>query len=357
MAGSGSGVPVSSPTVDTGTTIEVLNGDRVTPTTQSEIAVYNSAYPNTEFTIKILRRLAANPKSPETDMVVETVTTTSDAGGGATLKWTPPSNATSGSFFKYYPAVWIGNEPAAVASSKEDISVYSKANILISDLDSGLGPAQAIPVYTEISKDSGVVVGSGTRTSFDFTWNNWNTYFSPVVYTLTEEEEALKTYGDDYSVNFKEGIINFSQGIPSYADVEASYIFKYFSEAQLLKFLEQSLAMMNFVAPYTSFTLDSYPDYWRYAIVCGGIMMGLEQLFQAPLYRERRLLFSDADMVGTLSSYYDRIKSSFKEDFMGKKARWSLITPRAISGHDIIAPPRVTAQSYQSWAYLRGRGI
>lgn len=359
--GSGIGVPINvTSALSTSTVVEVAGAERVTQNESVKIVAYNTDYPNTDFTVKILRRPAISSKSPTTDYVVEEYTSTSDSSGLISFDWSPPTTTAnfSGSFFRYYPAVWVGSEDPAVASDNIDISVFDKTTILIDDVDTGLGPAQAIPVYTEVSKDSTVVTGTAGRSVYDFTWDNWNALFSPVVYTLTEEAEELQTLGTDYSINYKQGKVTFlDNALGEHVEVEASYVFKYFADATIRKFLDQSLSMMNFVAPYTSYTLSSYPDYWRYAIVCGGIMIGLEQLFQAPLYRERRLLFADADIIGTLGAYYDRIKTSFQQDFMAKKARWSLVMPRGISGHDIIAPPRVTAQSYQSWAYLRGRGI
>lgn len=344
--------------------VEVSGSDKIEVGDKTRIVAADPASPSTPFEIRIHRKLSMDNKSPLTDLAVDSTVLTSDAGGYISLDWSPSTNlsAFSGRLFKYYPALYVdGTANAVVSDSVHDVQIFDSVEILLDDLSGSLGPAQAIPVYTEISKDSGVIptstFGTGSRTSFDFTWDNWNEYFSPQVYVIDDEAEDLKTYSTDYTIDFRDGKVNLTTPVYAHQEVEASYIFRYFSDTQLRGFLSRALDMMNYVAPYTGFTLANYPHYWRAAIVCGGVMMALEDLFQAPIFRERRLLFSDSDIVGTLSSYYDRVRSSFSDQFLAKKARWSLVHPRGVSGHDIIAPPRVTAQSFQSWAYLRGRGL
>lgn len=344
------------------TTVEISGSERLKAGDKVKIFAYNTAYPNSTFTIEMRRRLASASKDADNDVLLESREVTSDDGGFISVDWSPPSSALTGELFKYYPCVYVGTQgyystTAGVPASNYDLMILDKSELLIDDLSVALGPAQAIPVYTEVSKDSGVYPSATTgRYTYDFTWDNWNSRFETVVYTLSQDEEVYKQENIDYTVDYRDGKVTFGSLVGGYMDVEASYVFKYFSNMDLLKFCEQALAMMNFIAPYTSFTLYSYPDYWRSAIVAGGVTIALEQLFQAPLYRERRLIFSDADIVSTLGSYYDRVRQSFTEA-QSKKARPSLVAPIGISGHDIIAPPRVTAQSYQSWAYLRGRGI
>lgn len=339
--------------------IEVADTEKLALGQATRIIAWHRDYPDEPFTIKIFRRLATDPKDPGADVLIEEKDFVSDSGGFISFMWEPGTRLKdfSGGHFRYYAALYIRDLDPIVVATNYDIILLNSDEVVFDDIDAGLGPAQAIPVYTEISKDSGVVKNEGTRSIFNFTWQNWNYRFDPVVYIIDDEQELLQEDSVDYSVNFRAGNIIFDTPVVAHQEVEASYVFRYFSEQEIRKFAELSLGMMNFVAPYTEYTLKNYPPYWRSAIATGGTMFGLEQIFQAPIYRERRLIFSDVDIVSALSSFYDRLKASFNEQFLAKKARWSLVAPRAISGHDLIAPPRVTAQTYQSWAYLRGRGI
>jgi len=340
------------------TSIELVDGyEVVEPGLQVKIQVVNQEHPNKQFTLKIHRRSASSPRQPDSDPVVDQTTQQSDDSGAAVFVWSPNEEniSVSGPGYRYYPSVDIENGPQRQlpqASADSDLVALDIVSAVLHELVVSLGPVMAIPVYAEVSKDCGV----STRRDFDFTWDNWQTNYKPVVFTLSGSEEALKTFGTDYTVDYKNGKVLMNSDVPRHVEIEASYVFGYFSNQELLSFLNMSMNDINYIPPYTNFSIRNFPDYWRSIVISGALVRCLEQLFMAPIFRERRLIFSDEDMNGALINYYERVKQAF-EAALTKKNRWSLTTPRGVTGHDVIAPPRISAHNFTQWAYLRGRGF
>lgn len=311
--------------------------------------------PNTDFTFRIHRRMSDSPRNPQSDPVIEQKTFTSDSTGAYNLEW----NIDAGNFtikgpsVRYYCSLTVGNSNTYVlpSNNSEDFVFLDRRGAVIHEVVVSLGPIMAIPVYAEVSKDSSTV----PRRDFDFTWDNWQTNFKPVVFELSSDSELLRQ-DQDYAVDYKSGKVIFNENIPPYKEIEASYVFGYFSAQEIMSFCNIAINDINYIPPYTHFSINNFPDYWRSIVVTGAVLRCLEQVFMAPIFRERRLIFSDEDLNGALSSYYERLRSNF-EAALQKKNRWSLVSPRGITGHDVIAPPRVSAHNFTQWAYLRGRGF
>lgn len=338
--------------------LELVDGyEVIEPGSEIKIQANDPDHPNKDFTLKIHRRLSEAPRSPTTDPVVDQTVVKSDDTGSCVFLWRTNDEVLKimGPDYRYYPSISIDGGPQNQAPQPvgSDLVALDKLTGMVHELVISLGPIMAIPVYAEVSKDSGV---SSSNTTFDFTWDNWQSNYTPVVFTLSSDSESLKTYGTDYTVDFRNGKVIMNQPVPGHVEVEASYVFGYFSNQELLTFMNLAMNDVNYIPPYTSFTLRNFPPYWRSIIISGAVLRCLEQVFMAPIFRERRLIFSDEDLSAALSNYYDRVKSAF-ELALTKKNRWSLVAPRGVSGHDVIAPPRVSAHNFTQWAYLRGRGF
>ena len=338
--------------------VELIDGyEVVEPGYEVKIQANDPDHPNKNFTLKIHRRLNGSPRNTSIDPVVEQTTVISDDTGSCVFVWKPELNVLKivGAEYRYYPSLSIegGPQNQTPQPTSTDLVVLDVVGGMTHELVVSLGPVMAIPVYAEVSKDSGV---SELNSVFDFTWDNWQTNYTPVVFSLSSNSEELKQYGSDYTVDYRSGKVIMAQPVPGHVEIEASYVFGYFSRQELLTFMTLAMNDVNYVPPYTGFTLRNFPPYWRSIIISGAVIRCLEQIFMAPIFRERRLIFSDEDLNSALSNYYERVKNAF-ENALGKKNRWSLVAPRGISGHDVIAPPRVSAHNFTQWAYLRGRGF
>jgi len=335
-------------------TLEILNQiESACPNDTLQFVAVDASNPGASFVIRVHRRKFDALRNPSTDPVVEQSTYTSDTTGTVVSNWTyDGSFALVGNGYRYYPSLQIKGGDYVTSTDLSDIILLSILDSLIYGVTVSLGPVMAIPVYAEVSKDSGI---QDTANTFKFTWANWHRGFPPIIFRLDSDEESLCA-ANTYNIDYKHGSVTFTEAVPNYAEIEASYVFSYFSDSELRQNLALTLNDMNYIPPYTNYGISGYPPYWHSILISGATTRCLEQLMLAPLFRERQLIFSDEDMISTLGTYYDRCKTSF-QDALAKKNRWSLVEPFAVSGHDVMAPPRTTAHNFQQWAYLRGRGF
>lgn len=354
------GTPIAQPPEPAaGTIIEPTDGVRSLQEGDSlKFVAGNPNYVSQDYTVQIKRYQAGGVKNPATDYTVQETTRTADASGYFSTLWVidAPLTQFSGGAFKYYIATYPVADPTKLGYTAADFTLLDPLDVVFMDLELALGPVQAIPVYKEVSKDSTTpelpTYPTG-RCHFDFTWDNWRDDYAPVVFQLQEDGETAVT---PYAIDYEAGILEMSTPVPLFAEIEASYVFRYYSKDDLHRFLSQAVNQVNYTRPQTSYNLRSYPRAWSQLIVAGAAQKALEQLFMSQIFVERKLLFAQVDVVSTLSGYYNQL-SQFWTDSLKQKNRWSLVGPRAISGHDLIAPPRITGQNFWTYAYLRGRAL
>jgi hypothetical protein len=312
--------------------------------------------PSATYTLEIRRRRTVDTRNPLTDPVVATAAVGLDADGFAKEYWIPQEGDAKfvGPKWRYYGrAVNINDANRWVTTPLScDIRVSDRLYGLIEQVDRMLGPVQAVPVYHLRSRDNGME----PRYDFRFTYGNWRQDPEyPVVITLTTEY-SQQIQRNNYTVDYDAGSVLFNEIIDDTNEVDASFTMQLVTDTDIRYFLEQTLQEMNFSPPYTQFTLTSMPLQWDPYVVCGATAKALRQVMLGTIFRERLLIYSDATQAQGLVNYADKLTEAY-EQARTKKTRWSFAAPRGITGYDMIAPPRVTGQNYQSMAFMRGRAF
>lgn len=306
------------------------------------------------YDLEIRRYRYDQTRNPLTDAVVATTSLISDADGYMQDSVGPSSLGNYiGDKFLYYPKVVSTEAPSiyGVPAISQSFRVYDNQWVLIDQVKRSLGQLQTIPVYALKSKDNGIE----PRRDFSFTYSNWNPRFDVDVYRETENTNSAVD-PTSYTIDYPSGIITFAANVPYYEEIEASFVFSLFSDDDIRGFLRQAIGEINYIPPMTNFTLDNYPAQWEPFIVQGATLKCLNMLFIETIFRERQIIFSDAQFVSQIQSYYATLGKAF-DTAIGKKSKWGYSTARVITGYDTIAPPRITASNYQAYAYLRGRAL
>ena len=110
------------------------------------------------------------------------------------------------------------------------------------------------------------------------------------------------------------------------------------------------------IAPQTTFTIDNYPPHWEALVIYGATLNAMDALMISSLFQEKQLIFADKQISAAISTYYGLLQTTISETAK-KIKKPTFAPPHSVTGWDIISPPRITGQNWQSWAFLRGAAV
>jgi hypothetical protein len=142
--------------------------------------------------------------------------------------------------------------------------------------------AMHIPVYWE----QGYRTGNGKI--FNFAFGNWNQDPRPTV------RINQKIYPDGWVANYN-GNVTFNKIMDMEDMIYAQYNFRYFTDEEILDFLQVGLMAMNATPPssLTYRSLTNVPFDWRYGILLYAAIQALRRLVFGLNFQERALIFGE----------------------------------------------------------------
>ena len=215
------------------------------------------------------------------------------------VDWLVPDNLPVGMYFDVWKYQWtldikskteifeinvskfdtiINSNSPALVSRVGDI-VYGMVNDLANNF---IYEAMHIPIYWE----QGYRVGN--RKTFNFAYKNWNQDPKPIV------RINQRIYPAGWMPNY-DGSIFFEKNLDPEDMVYAQYNFRYFSDEEILDFLNMGLYAMNATPPasenYTN--INSAPFIWRFGIILYAAIRAMQRLVFGLNFQERAIIFAE----------------------------------------------------------------
>lgn len=205
-----------------------------------------------------------------------------------------------------------------------------------------LGVLQRLTVYDEIGR---ILASNLVR----FAYGNWLTGETPEVLL----NRAAVSAG--YTINKTRGEITFTDpSVQTGDEVISTYMFSYFTNDDMIKFLTLALSDINNVRPRTSFTFETADEDWRHSLVENAYTRCLRVLIMDATNFRARLIFADpASLLNYLQAELSHYNSSYMEWRKQIKGR-RYLTPRSISSGRWRRPATPTSSSWQDFTVIRG---
>lgn len=137
-------------------------------------------------------------------------------------------------------------------------------------LETLLGYAQRVPVFHEIGRLD------ETRTKAAFSFGQWNQPAGARIFVNGNPTTS------GFVVDFLKGEITFSSILSQYDEVQASYTFRWFTDDELDKFIEQAVDVFNQYPPHTVFNISTLEANYSRA--------GVTVAHQAAVFALRRII-------------------------------------------------------------------
>jgi len=160
-----------------------------------------------------------------------------------------------------------------------------------------------------------------------FTYPRWNTAFR------TEEirkNGTLLTRDTDYTLDGSNGNITPIIEMLETDDILARYFFSYFSDSDLLSYLNRAVAQLNSKNPGSSYTLDTVPDRFSHIITQSAYVECLKRLLLDNMIWKNNLIW--ADPAGALNALTSALNIANQEltAMWADTVRRQFLRPRTI---------------------------
>jgi len=137
-----------------------------------------------------------------------------------------------------------------------------------------------------------------------------------------------------------EGNIYFEDGIPDADHISVTYRFSWFSQEELISFLNAALGQLNALPPVAGYrTVDTTPSYWDYGIILGAAIHALRRIVLGLQFQERAIIMSEdpsevSSKTSVFESLYKEYAALWKEVAEGIK--------KALPGTGMVVVPEYT---------------
>jgi hypothetical protein len=145
---------------------------------------------------------------------------------------------------------------------------------------------------------------------YNFAYENWNKYPRPIVRVNNRIEDG--GWYADY-----QGRVYFDKLKSPEDSIATAYNFKYFSDKELLSFLDFGLKMMNGLPPASEHyvSLDRSPRLWDPGILAYAAVMALRRLIFGLSWQERRIIYGTPDDAQRAMQNFQDLYKSYQEVF------------------------------------------
>ena len=166
--------------------------------------------------------------------------------------------------------------------------------------------AQHIPVYFEQAKPT------FDNNIFRFTFPRWNQTTGVKVYRNNNlVEEGIE-------INYFKGEVTFDTTLTQYDMVHADYNFRWFSDEELARFLDNALGDFNTFPPHTAYDYNTntrVPDRFLPAVIRKAAADAIRKLMMCLQFQEPQQVFGGADNAAKAFSNFETLKKNYEADW------------------------------------------
>lgn len=170
-------------------------------------------------------------------------------------------------------------------------------------LEHHLACAQSIPIYFEQANSS------RNNKVFRFSFPRWNQ--SPGV-TVYRNQNVVNS---GVEVDYFNGLITFDTPLSSYEIVNADYNFKWFSDEDLMRFLNNALQTINVFPPASGYSLNDVPDRFIPAVLYGAAKDALRQLMMCLQFQQPAQIFGGSENAQKAFTNFESLKQNYEKDW------------------------------------------
>jgi len=272
-----------------------LNGQKYT-VTESIYPPYSSSSSESSSSSSLESRSTSSSSS--IDSVSSASTSSSGSSGSSSISESSRSHSTSSSS-EYIPPVttttttWTYQQILSTSGTGVPPATGTLVKV------SGYGPSTI--TYTDVEQKT-----SRYSTVYSLAYKNWIRDPRPVV-------RVNNTIKDDgWYVNWN-GRIYFDGLMAPEDSVNVYYKFAYFSDEEILSFLNLGLQMMNSTPPASTTynSLCTMPYEWSAPVLLYGAITALKRLVFGLNFQEQMIIFGDPDVAGQAMSRFQQLYSEY----------------------------------------------
>lgn len=195
-----------------------------------------------------------------------------------------------------------------VAKDGDDTEMYTGwPQKLRLSLESYIQYAMTIPIYNEQAKQS-----RDNRT-FDFSFQRWNQTPSIKVY-----RNGNRIIESSLWVNYFKGEIKFANPLSRYDVINADYNFRWFSDEELDRFLDNAILTLNSFPPHSGYTMNNIVT--QGARFVSGVLYkaacdALRTLMFSLQFQEPQQVFGGPDNAQKAFSNIETLKKNYEEEW------------------------------------------
>ena len=168
--------------------------------------------------------------------------------------------------------------------------------------------AQNIPVYFEQARPT-----TDYRT-YEFSFKNWNQ--NPKIRVYRNKQLIVSGFEVDYF----NGKIVFDEALTDYDSVYADYNFKWFTEDQLLSYIENALKQINVAPPFKTWGLNMIFTNQEASQYSAGVLYGaakdaIRTLMMCLQFQTPQEVFGGSEAAGRAFSNMETLKENYEKSF------------------------------------------
>jgi hypothetical protein len=166
--------------------------------------------------------------------------------------------------------------------------------------------AQHIPAYFEQAKPT------FDMSTYRFTFPRWNQSTGVKIYRNNNMVE------DGIEIDYFKGEVKFDTPLTQYDMVHADYNFRWFSDEELTRFLENALGDLNTYPPHTAY--DFYgntvvPDRFLPSVIRKAAADAIRKLMMCLQFQEPQQVFGGAEGAQKAFSNFETLKKNYEADW------------------------------------------
>lgn len=171
---------------------------------------------------------------------------------------------------------------------------------MASYMQTQLGRAQRIPVFDEVGRLN------NARTVAEYNFPQWNQTSGVKV----RVNGVLKESG--YYVDYWNGKVQFSNPLTEIDQVTTSYNFRWFKTAEIYRFIEQGVEIVNVYPPASTYTVVTLPLRFGIVALHAAAVEAFRALMAELAWQEPVKVFGGPERADKAFNYFDTVKKNLE---------------------------------------------
>lgn len=187
-------------------------------------------------------------------------------------------------------------------------------------LERYIGCAQRIPVIAELGQ------ANVDMDEFLLSWPRWN-LTNAIIH---RNDKIIVPATNGFNIDYDNGIVKFDAPQHDSDKIDATYNFRWFTQEELVGFLNDALNILNLEPPGTTYTLDNLPDIYLGTVLHGAAANAIRSMMFCIQFQKQATVFGGQDRAKDVFSNLNTLKENHEKTFednkvKAKRSRWPKI--------------------------------